>query len=84
MDARNAPLWNVYYRSSKNGGATWSSETDLSTHVAGFEYIAPGGFSFPFGDYYEVDVDDRGTSHLIFGEGLNWLTPGSVWYVHGR
>src|SRR5438876_7331186 len=24
MDARNSPLWNVYYRSSTNGGATWS------------------------------------------------------------
>lgn len=84
MDARSAGLWNVYYRSSKNGGATWSAETDLSTYVAGFNYILPGGFSFPFGDYYEVDVDDRGTSHLIFGEGLNWLSPGSIWYVHGR
>jgi hypothetical protein len=23
MDTRNHPLWNTYYRSSTNGGATW-------------------------------------------------------------
>jgi hypothetical protein len=84
MDARQAPLWNVYYRSSSDGGARFSGEKDLSTYVEGFSYIQPAGFSYPFGDYYEMQIDERGDSHLIFGEGLNWLAPGSIWYTRGR
>jgi len=87
MDARtpntNGPLWNTYYRSSTNGGATWSAESDISTYVAGFDYIQPGGFNFPFGDYFEIDIDDRGTTHAIWGEGRNYDTPGSIWYARG-
>jgi BNR repeat protein len=84
MDARQAPLWNVYYRRSTDGGARFTAEVDLSTFVAGFSYIQPGGFGYPFGDYYEMDIDDRGDSQLVWGEGLNWLTPGSIWYTRGR
>jgi BNR repeat protein len=85
MDAR-APgsLWNTYYRSSLDGGATWSAEADLSTYVAGYGYIQPDGFNFPFGDYYEMDIDDQGTTHVIWGEGLNYDGPGSIWYATGR
>ncbi|HLF75644.1 MAG TPA: sialidase family protein, partial [Anaerolineales bacterium] len=60
MDARahtaesDIDRWNVYYRSSTNGGATWSNEVDVSTFVNGFSYIFPEGFRFPFGDYYEI------------------------------
>ena len=84
MDTRAGTLWNTYYRRSTNGGATWSAETDLSTYVAGYSYIQPDGFSFPFGDYFEIDIDDQGTSHLVWGEGLNYNTPGSIWYTRGR
>ena len=84
MDARGGTLWNTYYRSSTNGGATWSAEKDLSTYVGGFSYIQPGGFGYPFGDYFEMDVDDRGDTHLVWGEGLNYQTPGSIWYTRGR
>ena len=84
MDARAGTLWNTYYRSSTNGGATWSAEVDLSTFVAGFSYIQPDGYSFPFGDYYEMDIDDQGATHAIWGEGLNYDTPGSIWYTKGR
>jgi hypothetical protein len=85
MDARTSgPLWNTYYRSSANGGATWSGETDLSTYVAGYSYIQPGGFSYPFGDYFEMDIDDQGNTHAIWGEGLNYVGPGSIWYTRGK
>jgi len=88
MDARAAnggiDKWNVYYRSSTNGGSTWSSEVDLSTQVSGFSYIFSDGFRFPFGDYYEMDIDEQGTAHLIFGEALNYDSPGSIWYVKGK
>jgi hypothetical protein len=87
MDARAAngglDRWNVYYRSSTNGGSTWSSEVDISTFVSGFTYIFNDGFRFPFGDYYEMDIDENGTNHLIFGEGFDYNAPGSIWYTKG-
>lgn len=90
MDARATTTiggldrWNVYYRSSTNGGSTWSSEVDLSTFISGFSYIFNDGFRFPFGDYYEIDVDEQGTNHVIFGEALNYDSPGSIWYTKGK
>jgi hypothetical protein len=84
MDSRNAPLWNVYYRSSTNGGATWSGETRLSSYVAGYSYIQPAGFSFPFGDYFQISIDNAGNTQACWGEGLNYDTPGSIWYTSGR
>jgi hypothetical protein len=90
MDARvtevgpNRPLWNSYYRSSTNGGATWSSEKKLSGPVRGYDYILPGGFRFPFGDYFSLAIDGDGTTHAVWGEGSNYKSPGSIWYAQGR
>lgn len=88
MDARAASggidRWNVYYRSSIDGGNTWSAETDLSTFAAGYPYISADGFTFPFGDYYEMDIDERGLAHVVWGEGANYDQPGSIWYSQGR
>jgi hypothetical protein len=84
MDTRNRPLWNTYYRSSTNGGATWSPETQLSSYVRGYHYIQPNGFSFPFGDYFEMSIDSRGETHAVWGEGLNYNSPGSIWHTSGR
>jgi len=88
MDARAAnggqDRWNVYYRSSTNGGSTWTDEVDVSTFAPGFTYIFTDGFRYPFGDYYEMDIDEQGTAHLIFGEGYNYDSPGSIWYVKGQ
>lgn len=85
MDARAADrtLWNVYYRSSTNRGSSWSAEADISTFVPGFDYIRPDGYSFPFGDYFELAIDDRGKTQAVFGEGLDYDTPGSIWYAGG-
>ncbi len=81
MDTRNPPMWNVYYRTSNDGGSTWSSETVLSSYVAGYPYINANGFAFPYGDYFEMDVDDRGATHAVWGEGPNWTGPGNIWYT---
>jgi hypothetical protein len=84
MDTRENPLWNTYFRNSKDGGISWSSEYDLSTSVSGYDYIYPNGFSFPFGDYFELDIDNKGMTHVVWGEGQNYDSPGSIWYTQGN
>jgi hypothetical protein len=94
MDDRNgfddgtssgAARWNVYYRSSADGGSTWSAEVQVSKYVAGYPYkfAAPkDGFLMPYGDYFELDVDSAGRTHAIWGEGPSYAGPGNVWYAH--
>ncbi len=84
MDTRNNPLWNTLYRSSTNGGATWSAESRISSYVPGYRYIRAKGFSFPFGDYFSIGIDNQGQTQAVWGEGLNFRSPGSIWYSNGR
>ncbi len=82
--AQNRPLWNTFYRSSTNGGATWSPEAQLSDPAHGYDYILPGGFLFPFGNLFSIAIDNLGSTHAVWGEGRNYESPGSIWYSHGR
>jgi hypothetical protein len=82
--SRNSPHWNTYYRSSSNGGATWGDETRISGYVRGYRYISQEGFSFPFGDYFGLAIDNHGDTHVVWGEGLNYQSPGSIWHASGR
>ena len=84
MDTRNTPLWNMLYRSSTNGGATWSAESRISSYVPGYRYIHAKGFTFPFGDYFSIAIDNLGQTQAVWGEGLNFRSPGSIWYSSGR
>jgi hypothetical protein len=89
MDARNRtpqnqPLWNVFQRNSSNGGASWSPENQLTGPVRGYDYILPEGFRFPFGDYFSIAIDNLGTTHVVWGAGRNYKSPGSIWYSRGR
>jgi len=91
MDARTTEaghpdraLWNTFYRSSTNGGATWSAESILSGPARGYDYILPNGFRFPFGDYFGLAIDSEGVTHAVWGEGRDFKAPGSIWYTRGR
>lgn len=88
MDIRNSsrtsPNWNTYYRSSSNGGATWGDEIRISGYVPGYRYIGQKGFRFPFGDYFGLAIDNHGDTHVVWGEGLNYQSPGSIWHASGR
>src|SRR5262249_15112875 len=80
MDARAAnggmDRWNVYVRSSTNGGNSWSAETDISSYVSGYPtYIFNNGYRFPFGDYFEMDIDYNGTTHAVWGEAMTTTRP---------
>jgi hypothetical protein len=84
VDAENHPVWNTFYRASTNGGATWSTESQLSGPVRGYDYILPSGFLFPFGNLFSMTIDNVGATHVVWGEGRNFRSPGSIWYSHGR
>jgi hypothetical protein len=84
VDPQNHPLWNTYYRASTNGGATWSPESQLSGPVLGYDYILPNGFLFPFGNLFSIGIDNLGTTHVVWGEGSNYRSPGSIWYARGH
>jgi len=88
MDKRSSTSsssnWNTYYRSSSNGGATWGEEIPISGYVPGYSYINEEGFSFPFGDYFGLAIDNHGDTHVVWGEGLNYQSPGSIWHASGR
>jgi hypothetical protein len=79
--------WNVYYRSSANGGATWSAEAKLSAYATDYPYKSAtpkDGFAEPYGDYFELDIDGAGRTHAIWGEGPSYVGPGNVWYASSR
>jgi hypothetical protein len=84
MDKRKSPYWNTYYRSSSNGGATWGEEIRISHYVPGYRYIGKEGFRFPFGDYFGLAIDNHNDTHIVWGEGLNYQSPGSIWHASGR
>jgi BNR repeat protein len=81
MDTRSGS-WNLFSRSSGNGGASWSSETRVSGYVPGYSYITPTGFGLPYGDYFEMAVDDRGGTQLAWGEAGSYAGPGNIWTAH--
>jgi BNR repeat-like domain len=75
--------WNTYYRTSGNQGKTWSEETQLSRFVSGYDYKfarPKAGYLQPYGDYFELDIDGNGRSHVLWGEGPSYLGPGNIWY----
>jgi hypothetical protein len=84
MDTENHPIWNTFYRASTNGGATWSEESQLSGPVRGYDYILPTGFLFPFGNLFSIGIDNVGVTHVVWGEGRNYWSPGSIWYSRGH
>lgn len=81
MDNRTG-AYNVWYRTSSDGGSSWSSELRVSQFRKGVSYVTPDGFAFPYGDYYILDLDPRGTVHMTWGEGPNYNGPGNVLYAH--
>ena len=74
--------WNVYYRSSDDGGATWRPETQVSSQVPGYSYSTTSGFGLPYGDYFELEVDNTGGTQIAWGEAGSYAGPGNIWTAH--
>jgi hypothetical protein len=83
MDDRNgADNWNTWYRSSSDGGATWTPEVKISDATAGPSYVHPTGFGEPYGDYGEIAITAAGQTYATWGEGIDYTGPGGVWLNH--
>jgi hypothetical protein len=75
--------WNVWYRTSSTGGASW---TGPSVRVSQFDRARSeshaNGFEFPYGDYQGIDLTSAGDAVMIWGEGHNYVggpsNPGHV------
>jgi hypothetical protein len=72
--------WNVYYRRSTDGGATWSAAVDISDASSGAPYKSAAGFLEVYGDYGEMAITSAGKSIAVWGEGTSYTGPGGVWF----
>jgi hypothetical protein len=80
-DSDNPDAWNVWYRSSSDGGLTWSSPVKISDAPAGAAgYINANGFAEVYGDYGEIDVTNTGKTVAVWGEGFSYTGPGGTWF----
>ena len=86
QDDRNGAnlAWNAWYRSTANGGTSWSAAQRLSNVASGPPYKSAAGHRFPYGDYLEIAVDSAGVSQAIWAEGASFTGPGGTWYSRGQ
>jgi len=73
--------WNVWYRSSPNGGSTWTSPVKLSDATSGAGYKTAAGFFEIYGDYGEIGITNTGNTIAVWGEGFSWTGPGGTWFA---
>ena len=71
--------WNVWYRSSADGGVSWSSPVKISDATSGTAYKTAAGFREPYGDYGEAAITNGGKFIGVWGEGDSYTGPGGVW-----
>lgn len=73
--------WNTFYRSSSDGGQTWSGETDISDADGGATYKTTAGFASAYGDYGAIDITNTGKVVAVWGEGVSFAAgPGGIWF----
>ena len=77
--AGNVDAWNTWYRSSTDGGASWTAPVRISDAAGGAAYKTAAGYAEIYGDYGEIAITNTGKSIAIWGEGLSYTGPGGVW-----
>jgi BNR repeat-like domain len=75
-----ATRWNIWYRSSTDGGASWSERVLISDATSGAKYKNAEGFLEFYGDYGEIAVMSNGKTIATWAEGFSWLGPGGTWF----
>ncbi|GAB4146247.1 MAG: hypothetical protein Fur0021_04190 [Candidatus Promineifilaceae bacterium] len=80
---RSLTGWNTWYRRTTDGGQTWSLPVRLSNRPFGAPYKDWAGYTFPYGDYLELEVGSDGLNYVIWGAGGSYTGPGGTWYTRG-
>jgi hypothetical protein len=79
MDNRTG-VWNVWYRSSTDGGVTWTADARISDAATGASYKSAAGFTDPYGDYDGIAITNLGKSVAVMGESASFdAGPGNIW-----
>jgi hypothetical protein len=83
QDDRNGSrtAWNTWYRRTTDGGNNWIEPVRVSDRPNGAPYKKADGYAFPYGDYFEIAIDAKSRTHLIWGEGASYSGPGGTWYT---
>jgi hypothetical protein len=77
----NPDAWNVWYRTSSNGGRSWSTPVKIDDAPAGAAgYVNANGFAEIYGDYGEIAVTSAGKTIAVWGEGFSYNGPGGTWF----
>jgi len=77
----NVDAWNIWYRTSSNGGATWTTTpVKISDASSGAAYKTANGFAEVYGDYGELGITSTGRTIAAWGEGTSYDGPGGVWF----
>ena len=82
-DGDNPNAWNVWYRSSSNGGRQLVRARQARRRLGGRRhpgYINASGFDEIYGDYGEIAVTSAGKTFAIWGEGFSYTGPGGTWF----
>jgi hypothetical protein len=80
----NVDAWNTWYRSSADGGATWSTPVRISDGTSGAPYKTAAGYAEVYGDYGEMAITSAGKAIATWGEGISYTGPGGVWVNRER
>ena len=72
--------WNIWYRSSADGGITWSAPVNISDATTGAGYKTAAGFQEFYGDYGEIAITNTGKTIGTWGEAFSYTGPGGTWF----
>lgn len=74
-------VWNVYSRSSADGGVSWSAEAAIIQATPYKNYQTSAGYDHPYGDYTETVSDGAGNFFGIWAEGESKAGSGDVYFA---
>jgi hypothetical protein len=72
--------WNIWYRSSTDGGVTWTAPVKISDASTGAGYKTANGFQEFYGDYGEIAITNTGKTIGVWSEGFSYSGPGGAWF----
>ncbi|HET6791044.1 MAG TPA: sialidase family protein [Actinomycetota bacterium] len=76
----NHDAWNIWYRSSTDGGVTWAAAVNISDAISGAAYKTAAGFQEFYGDYGEIAITNTGKTIGVWGEAFSYTGPGGTWF----